>query len=88
MKHLNLVPALLVVAIHQGGSISSLIGVFREEGLGGYRACRKLIYRLESLGLLGIRTGTRDDRREKAVVLTERGVATLSELKGILSRLE
>jgi hypothetical protein len=88
MKYLNLAPALLVVAIHEGSSISSLIGVFRQEGLGGYRACRKLIYRLESLGLLGIRVGSREDRREKAVVLTDQGSATLSELKGILSRLE
>lgn len=87
MKHLNLVPALLMVAVHQGTSISSLIGVLREEGLGGYRACRKLIYRLESLGLLGIRIDIREDRREKAVILTEQGSATLSELKDVLSRL-
>lgn len=86
MKHLNLIPALIIIARHNGDSISSLIGTLRAEGLGGYRACRKLIYRLEKLGLLGIGVGTREDRREKSVGLTEQAQDTLRSFKEHLSQ--
>ena len=87
MKHLNLIPALIIVARYNGESISSLIGALRAEGLGGYRACRKLIYRLENLGLLSIGLTAREDRREKSIVLTEQARATMSELQNLLSRI-
>jgi hypothetical protein len=86
MKHLNLIPALIIVARFNGDSISSLIGALRAEGLGGYRVCRKLIYRLEKLGLLGIGVGTREDRREKSVALTEQSRDTLKNFKEYLSQ--
>jgi DNA-binding MarR family transcriptional regulator len=86
MKHLNLIPALIIVARHNGDSISNLIDVLRAEGVGGYRACRKLIYRLEKLGLLGIGVGTREDRREKSVGLTEQAQDALRSFKEYLSQ--
>ncbi len=86
MKYLNLIPALIIVARFNGDSISSLIGALRAEGLGGYRACRKLIYRLEKLGSLGIGVGTREDRREKSVALTEQSRDALRNFKEFLSQ--
>lgn len=86
MKHLSSVPALVIAAQHQGDTISSLVGALREEGLGGQRTCRKLIYRLENLGLLRIVTGDREDRREKSVTLTPAAKELLSELRDELQR--
>ena len=79
-KHLNLIPALVIVARHHGESISSLIDILRAEGIGGYRACRKLIYRLEKLDLLAIGVGQREDRREKSVALTDQSRELLRNL--------
>jgi hypothetical protein len=75
MKHLSLTPALLIAAQHDTSSISSLVMTYRMHGLGGDRACRKLIHRLEKLNLLKIVEGSRNDRREKSVCLT--GVAPI-----------
>jgi len=51
--------------------------VYRQSGLGGERACRKLIHRLERRHLLQIDSGSRDDRREKSVRLTGQSHAVL-----------
>lgn len=86
MKHLSLMPALIIAAQHNGDSISTLIHAFRDEGLGGYRACRKLIYRLENLGLLPIGVGDREDRREKSVALSPEARDMLSQLRAELQQ--
>ena len=86
MKHLSLVPALVIAAQYNGNSISTLINAFRSEGLGGYRASRKLIYRLEHLGLFTICAGGREDRREKAVALSDEARALLSQLRAELQQ--
>ena len=84
MKHLNLIPALLIVARHHGEPISEVIDMLRIENVGGYRACRKLIYRLEKLGLLTIGVGIREDRREKSVALTDQSREILRNLRDSL----
>jgi len=87
MKHLSLTPALLLAALHDASSISSLVMTYRMHGLGGDRACRKLIQRLEQLQLLQIQPGTREDRREKSVHLTAESRELLHELYQQLERL-
>ena len=87
MKHLNLIPALVIVARHHGESISSLIDILRAEGIGGYRACRKLIHRLHRLNLLQVDRGGRDDRREKSIRLTDEARECLRELRDHLHSL-
>jgi len=64
------IPALVLAAAYESASISELVMVYRQSGLGGERSCRKLIHRLERLKLLQIDSGSRDDRREKSVRLT------------------
>ena len=70
IRHLHLIPALVLVAQNESVSISELVMVLRLNGLGGDRACRKLIHRLHRLNLLIIEIGKRDDRREKSVRIT------------------
>lgn len=74
---LAFLPALVLAAGHESASISELVMVYRQSGLGGERACRKLIHRLERRHLLQIDSGSRDDRREKSVRLTGQSHAVL-----------
>ena len=87
MKHLSLTPALLIAAQHDTSSISSLVMTYRMHGLGGDRACHKLIHRLEKLNLLKIVAGSRSDRREKSVYLTDESRQLLRELQTQLQKL-
>jgi len=87
MKYLSLTPALLIAAQHDTSSISSLVMTLRMHGLGGDRACRKLIHRLEKLNLLKIAPGSRNDRREKSVCLTDEARQLLRELQAHLQKL-
>lgn len=81
IRHLHLIPALVLVAQNESVSISELVMVLRLYGLGGDRACRKLIHRLHRLNLLVIEIGTRDDRREKSVRMTIETRKVLGELR-------
>ena len=81
IHHLHLIPALVLVAQNESVSISELVMVLRLNGLGGDRACRKLIHRLHRLNLLIIEIGKRDDRREKSVRITIETRQVLGELR-------
>lgn len=81
IRHLHLIPALVLVAQNESVSISELVMVLRLNGLGGDRACRKLIHRLHRLNLLIIEIGKRDDRREKSVRMTIETRKVLGELR-------
>jgi hypothetical protein len=81
IRHLHLIPALVLVAQNESVSISELVMVLRLNGLGGDRACRKLIHRLHRLNLLVIEIGKRDDRREKSVRMTIETRKVLGELR-------
>ena len=81
IHHLHLIPALVLVAQNESVSISELVMVLRLNGLGGDRACRKLIHRLHRLNLLVIEIGKRDDRREKSVRMTIETRKVLGELR-------
>lgn len=81
IRHLYLIPALVLVAQNESVSISELVMVLRLNGLGGDRACRKLIHRLHRLNLLVIEIGKRDDRREKSVRMTIETRKVLGELR-------
>jgi hypothetical protein len=83
-RHLHLTPALVLAAQHEAVSISELVMVMRLHGLGGDRACRKLIHRLHRLGLLVIEVGKRDDRREKSVCISADTRRVLAELRTYL----
>ena len=88
MKHLVLTPALLIAAQHNASSISNLVMTYRMHGLGGDRACRKLIRQLEQLQLLQVQAGEREDRREKSVHITAESRAVLQELYRQLEQLK
>ncbi|NDE87379.1 MAG: hypothetical protein EB048_07290 [Gammaproteobacteria bacterium] len=81
------IPALILAAAHESASISELVMVYRQSGLGGERSCRKLIHRLERLNLLQIDSGSRDDRREKSVCLTAQSRAVLMSVHDHLGAL-
>ena len=84
---ISLVPALVLAAEREGASISEVIMVYRTHGLGGERACRKLLHRLERLDFLAVVVGTRQDRREKSVCLTDHGRSQLLAIAEHLARL-
>lgn len=84
VRHLHLIPALVLAAQHESVSISELVMVLRFNGLGGDRACRKLIHRLHRLNLLVIEVGQRDDRREKSVRISTETRQVLAELRAYL----
>lgn len=86
-KFAPFVPALLLTASHESASISELVMVYRQSGLGGERACRKLIHRLERLKLLQIDSDSRPDRREKSVCMTPQARVMLGEIHGYLAKL-
>lgn len=79
---------MLLAAQHDSVSISQLVMTYRLNGLGGDRACRKLIHRLQRFDLLDIRAGRREDRREKSVHLTDTSRALLRELRRYLQGLD
>jgi hypothetical protein len=84
VRHPHLIPALVLAAQHESVSISELVMVLRLNGLGGDRACRKLIHRLHRLNLLVIEVGQRDDRREKSVRISTETRQVLAELRAYL----
>lgn len=84
IRYLNLTPALVLVARRESVSISELVMMLRMHGLGGDRACRKLIHRLHRLNLLVIESGKREDRREKSVRISVESRVVLSELRANL----
>lgn len=88
IKHLHFAAAVLLAAQHDSVSISELVMTYRLNGLGGDRACRKLIHRLQRFDLLAIRAGGREDRREKSVHITATSRALLDELRTQLQRLD
>jgi len=81
LRHVSLAPALIIAAQHANPSISELVMNYRLNGLGGDRACRKLIHRMHRLNLLQVDRGGRDDRREKSVRLTDEALELLRELR-------
>lgn len=83
----SLVPALVLAAERDGASISEVVMVYRSHGLVGERACRKLIHRLERMDFLDVVAGSREDRREKAIQLTQRGRAELRVMANHLASL-
>jgi hypothetical protein len=87
LRHVSLAPALLIAAQHANPSISQLVMTYRLNGLGGDRACRKLIHRLHRLNLLQVDRGGRDDRREKSIRLTDEARELLRELRDHLHSL-
>lgn len=87
VRYLHLTPALFLVAKHESVSISELVMVFRMNGLGGDRACRKLIHHLHRLNLLEIESGKRDDRREKSIKASPETRTILAELRQHLASL-
>jgi hypothetical protein len=87
IKMISLAPALMLAAKNEAAPISRLVMTFRIHGLGGDRACRKLLHRLEQMSLLAIKTGEREDRREKSVYLTPDSRTLLRQLRDILHEL-
>lgn len=87
MKDIHFAPALLLAAQNDRCSISLLVLAFRINGLGGDRACRKLIDDLARLEYVEIRRSDGEDRREKAVHVTTQGHAWLSQLRNTLESL-
>lgn len=88
LKHLHFAAAVLLAAQHESASISQLVMTYRLNGLGGDRACRKLIHRLQRFDLLDIRSGGREDRREKSVHMTMASRTLLLELRRHLDGLD
>ena len=62
--------------------------VLRLNGLGGDRACRKLIHRLHRLDFLVIEVGKRDDRREKSVRISAETKKLLAEIRTYLESMK
>jgi hypothetical protein len=87
-RHLHLTPALVLAAQNESVSISDLVMVLRLNGLGGDRACRKLIHQLHRLNFLVIEVGTRDDRREKSVRISAETKKLLVELRTYLESMK
>jgi hypothetical protein len=85
---LHLTPALVLAAQNESVSISDLVMVLRLNGLGGDRACRKLIHRLHRLDFLVIEVGKRDDRREKSVRISAETKKLLAELRTYLESMK
>jgi hypothetical protein len=85
---LHLTPALVLAAQNESVSISDLVMVLRLNGLGGDRACRKLIHRLHRLNFLVIEVGKRDDRREKSVRISAETKKLLVELRTYLESMK
>jgi len=74
----------VLAAQHESVSISERVLVLRLNGLGGDRACRKLIHRLHRLNLLVIEMDQRDDWREKSVRISTETHKVLAELRAYL----
>jgi hypothetical protein len=85
---LHLTPALVLAAQNESVSISDLVMVLRLNGLGGDRACRKLIHRLHRLNFFVIEVGKRDDRREKSVRISAETKKLLVELRAYLESMK
>jgi hypothetical protein len=87
MKDINLAPALVLAAQNDKASISSLVLAYRVHGLGGDRACRRLIDELATMRYLEIRQAQSVDRREKSVHLTDHARQWLREFRAALEHL-
>ena len=84
MKDISYAPALLLAAQNDRCSISLLVLTYRINGLGGDRACRKLIGDLARLDYLEIRRSDGEDRREKSVHVTPQARDWLAQLRATL----
>jgi hypothetical protein len=84
MKDINLAPAVILAAQNDRCSISMLVLAYRVNGLGGDRACRKLIDELEKMSYLEIRQAESADRREKSVHITDHSRQWLREFRAVL----
>ena len=87
MKDINLAPALVLAAQNDKSSISNLVLAYRVHGLGGDRACRKLIDELASMRYLEVRPSQSADRREKSVHFTDQARQWLREFRAMLESL-
>lgn len=82
-RYLSLTPVVLLATQHEFMSISEFVELLQQQGFGGKRGCRKLVHRLERLGLLAIGPGIRGDRREKSIsptLLAREQLRTVVEL--------
>lgn len=87
MKDISYAPALVLAAQNDRCSISLLVLTYRINGLGGDRACRKLIDELARLEYVEIRRSDGEDRREKSVHLTSTAHSWLGQLRATLESL-
>lgn len=85
MKDISYAPALLLAAQNDRCSISLLVLTYRINGLGGDRACRKLIDDLARLDYVEIRRSDGEDRREKSVHVTPLARDWLAQLHATLA---
>ena len=85
MKDISYAPALLLAAQNDRCSISLLVLTYRINGLGGDRACRKLIDDLARLDYVEIRRSDGEDRRGKSVHVTPRARDWLAQLHATLA---
>lgn len=86
-RYLSLTPAVMLAAQHRSVSISEFVELLQQQGFGGKRGCRKLVHRLERLGLLSIGPGVRGDRREKSILPTPLAHQQLRGLASLLNRM-
>lgn len=84
IRFLSVTPAIMLAAQHQSMSISEFVDLLQQQGFGGKRGCRKLVHRLERLGLLTIGPGVRGDRREKSIAPTPKA---RQQLRALITRL-
>lgn len=83
-RFLSVTPAVMLAAQHQPISISEFVDLLQQQGFGGKRGCRKLVHRLERLGLLTIGPGARGDRREKSIAPTPKA---RQQLRALIAKL-
>lgn len=86
-KFLSIAPALVILAKHGATSIGTVVLLFRLHQLGGDSACKKLVHRLERMGLLVISSSGCADKRQKKCELTANGIALIYQLKSLLDSL-
>lgn len=87
LRHISLMPSVLLVAQHDRMSISEFVDLLQSYGFGGKRGCRKLVHRLERLGLVAVGPGARGDRREKSVAPTLAARQLLQTIDELLDRI-
>lgn len=86
-KFLAIAPAVVILARYGAASIGTVVLLFRLHQLGGDSACKKLVHRLERMGLLVISSSGCTDKRQKKCRLTTNGLAVIYQLKSLLDSL-